>query len=477
MNIERILIMDDDTLLCRFMETHLKRRGYTVSTVNSIADARAALGQGSFDLVFSDIRFPDGDGIEFLRSLRKDNNPILHIMMTGYGSVSSAVESMKLGSSDYLVKPFTVDQIDVALERLETWKRISNENEYFRRQQAEQQGTQELLGKSEGMLRVRSLIERVAATNATVLIQGESGTGKELVAGAIWSASPRRNNPFIKFNCAAVPENLMESELFGHEKGAFTGAYNRRDGRFQMADGGTLLLDEVSEIPISLQAKLLRVLQESEFERVGGNKTIKVDVRILATTNRNLKVSVEKGEFREDLYYRLNVFPIIVPPLRERQEDIDLLLQYYLQKHAGQYGKPPPELSPECARILRSSPWKGNIRELQNTAARAVILHEGNRLLQAEDFGIVASQSVPAATTAPASTSPAAASQSPGAPVSTLDQMERQLIEKALAQNKGNKTHAARALGISVRTLRNKLHEYRIADSGQDGDDEGDAVN
>ncbi|MBI4028128.1 MAG: sigma-54-dependent Fis family transcriptional regulator, partial [Verrucomicrobia bacterium] len=217
MNIQRILIMDDDVLLCRFMENHLKRRGRSVACVHSVSDAGAAIAKESFDLVFSDIRFPDGDGIEFLRSLRKQNVSIPHIMMTGYGSITSAVESIRLGSADYLVKPFTTDQIDVALERLETWKRLSNENEYLRQEQAEQQGAQELLGDSEGMKKVKSLINRVAGTNATVLIQGESGTGKELVAWAVWNASPRKNAPFIKFNCAAVPENLMESELFGHE--------------------------------------------------------------------------------------------------------------------------------------------------------------------------------------------------------------------------------------------------------------------
>jgi DNA-binding NtrC family response regulator len=470
-NIQRILIIEDDIALCRFMEAHFKRRGYQPSVANCIADARTAIGQDSFDLIVSDIRFPDGDGIEFLRSIRQENKTILHVTMTGYGSISSAVEAIRHGSSDYLVKPFTGEQLDIALERLESWKRLANENDYLRREQVEKEGPQHLLGNSEEMVRLKSLIDRVAGTKATVLIQGESGTGKELVARAICLASTRKDAPFIKLNCAAVPENLIESELFGHEKGAFTGALTRRDGRFQMADGGTLLLDEISEIPLALQAKLLRVLQESEFERVGGNKTVKVDVRIIATTNRNLKTSIEKGEFREDLFYRLNVFPLAVPPLRERKNDVELLLKHYLDFFAAQNGKKLPPLQPECLKALCSAPWKGNVRELQNAAARAVILSEPDRMLQPEDFGIVASASSitahvpePKAAAAAAPATFVAAPAVNEASVERLDQMEKRMIEKTLEQTNGNKTHAARLLGISVRTLRNKLHEYRMPD-------------
>lgn len=460
MHIQRILIAEDDPLLSRFIENHLKRRGHMVTSVDCIGDARGALNQGSFDLIISDIRFPDGDGVEFLRSLRKENNSVMHITMTGYGSISSAVESMRLGSSDYLIKPFTTEQLDVAIERLESWKKLASENDYLRREEEKQKGSQQLLGASDTMNKVRALIERVAPTNATVLIQGESGTGKECIARAIWMASPRKDTSFIKFNCAAVPENLIESELFGHEKGAFTGAINRRDGRFQLADGGTLLLDEISEIPISLQAKLLRVLQESEFERVGSNKTVKVDVRILATTNRNLKKAVEEGQFREDLFYRLNVFPLFIPPLRERKEDIELFLNHYLHFYATQQGKPRPEVDHDCLVQLKQNMWKGNIRELQNAAARAVILSEPNRKLMTEDFGIVTLQ--PTIQTQKESESLPVQHDNG---VVSLELMEKRMIELALAQTQGNKTHAARALGISVRTLRNKLHEYRMASS------------
>jgi len=461
MNIQRILIIEDDLNLCRFIETHLKRNGRSISSANSISEARAAMAQDSFDLIISDLRLPDGDGAEFLRSMRRENNPVLHITMTGYGSISSAVESIRHGSSDYLVKPFTGEQLDVAIDRLESWKRLAAENDYLRREQVEQEGPQHLLGGSDSMGKLKALIERVAATRATVLIQGESGTGKELVARAVWQASPRRDASFIKMNCAAVPENLIESELFGHEKGAFTGAFARRDGRFQMANGGTLLLDEISEIPLSLQSKLLRVLQESEFERVGSNKTVKVDVRIMATTNRNLKMSVEKGEFREDLFYRLDVFPIFVPPLSERRQDIEILLKHYLQYYAIQYKKPVPVVESSCLEQVRTAPWKGNVRELQNAASRAVILSEPMRKLSPEDFGIMTSQ--PQSDVA-AAARPGGARLIPIDPsMLRLDHVERTMIEKALEQTRGNKTHAARLLGISVRTLRNKLHEYRLA--------------
>lgn len=474
MNIQRILIVEDDVLLCRFIEEHLKRGKYLVSFVHCVADARAVLAQGSFDLMISDMRFPDGDGIEFLRSIRKENNPILHITMTGYGSITSAVEAIRQGSSDYLVKPFTGEQLNLAIERLETWKRLSNEKEYLRLEAHEEKGPQHLLGSSPGIQRVKALIERVAPTTATVLIQGESGTGKELIARAIWMASPRKNAPFIKLNCAAVPENLVESELFGHEKGAFTGAITRRDGRFQMADGGTLLLDEISEIPLSLQSKLLRVLQESEFERVGSNKTLKVDVRILTTTNRDLKASVEKGEFREDLFYRLKVFPLLVPSLRERRDDIQLLLEHYLEFYARQYGKECPTLESECFTQLKMAPWRGNIRELQHAVAHAVILAEPGRKLRAEDFGLI----FPPSEDAKVKLDIAKSTHEPsgGESVIPIDRMERRMIEKALQQTQGNKTHAARLLGISVRTLRNKLHEYRMEagnDHGSKAETEG----
>ncbi len=463
MNIQRILVVEDDQLLSRFISTHLKKRGHVVSTASCLSEAREALSENGFDLVISDVRFPDGDGIEFLKSLRKDKNAVLHITMTGYGSVSSAVEAMKQGSSDYLVKPFTTEQLDVAIDRLDAWKRMSTENEYLRREEETQKGPQHLLGNSEGIQKVKALIDRVASTNATVLIQGESGTGKELIARAIWMASPRKDGPFIKLNCAAVPENLIESELFGHEKGAFTGAVTQRDGRFQMADNGTLLLDEISEIPVSLQAKLLRVLQESEFERVGSNKTIKVDVRILATTNRDLKKSAEKGEFREDLYYRLSVFPLHVPPLRERRDDIPMLVDHYVKFYAGLYGKEAPVIDEACMAQLKNAPWKGNIRELQNAAAHAVILSEPSHRLSPQDFGIRDTSGAGPATT-----------PAPAVPVSVIpiDEMEKQMIEKALEQTQGNKTHAAKLLGISVRTLRNKLHEYKLGSAEDSGEGE-----
>jgi len=351
------------------------------------------------------------------------------------------------------------------LKKAEDFDRVIKVNDYLNREQVQ---TRELLGDSPSIAHLRNLISRVARTDATVLIQGENGTGKELVANEIFLNSQRNKSPYIKVNCAAISETLIESEFFGHEKGSFTGATERREGRFELANGGTILLDEISEIPPNLQAKLLRVLQEREFERVGGNKTIKVDVRVLATTNRNLLKEVEKGEFREDLYYRLNVFPLQVPPLRERKEDIPLLATRFLQRFSRQHGLRIPGFTEDSMKQLLAHSWPGNVRELQNLIERAVILAEDGKPITPSGLGLAPLQrESPSGEVAPSPVPvpPPSVATTESPEIINLEEMEKRCILAALERTAGNRTRAAELLGISIRTLRNKLNQYRIEDS------------
>jgi DNA-binding NtrC family response regulator len=320
MSIEKIIVLEDDLIVRKNLEHQLRQRRYDVASVSTIAAAQEYLNKDNFDLIFLDVRLPDGDGTELLKSIQLRPQRPLVVISTGFASVESAVECMKNGAFDYLIKPYSAEQIEVVLKKAEEFTQLLRVNRFL--SQENEDSGYELLGQSAAMDALRQLIRKVARTLATVLIQGESGTGKELVARALYRESPRANAPFIRVNCAAIPENLIESEFFGHEKGAFTGALTKREGRFELAHSGTILLDEISEISPSVQAKLLRVLQERELERVGGNRTIKVDVRVIATTNRHLEQSVQKNEFREDLFFRLNVVPIQVPPLRDHREDV-----------------------------------------------------------------------------------------------------------------------------------------------------------
>ncbi len=331
MPIEKIIVLEDDQIIRKALETQLRNRRYDVAGAATIADAQEYLAKDNFDLMFTDVRLPDGDGTELLRQIQTRPVKPLVVIMTGFGTVESAVTCMKDGAFDYIIKPFSQDHIDVILKKAEDFTRLVKFNQYLSGDD-DPEGHAELLGRSAAMDQLRQLIRKVARTEATVLIQGESGTGKELVARAIFRESPRNKGPFIRVNCAAVPENLIESEFFGHEKGAFTGAMQKREGRFELAHGGTILLDEISEISPQVQAKLLRVLQERELERVGGSRTIKVDVRVIATTNRDLEQSVERKEFRQDLFFRLNVVPIFVPPLRERRDDVMFLAENFMRR-------------------------------------------------------------------------------------------------------------------------------------------------
>ncbi|MBI5690485.1 MAG: sigma-54-dependent Fis family transcriptional regulator [Verrucomicrobia bacterium] len=476
MAFEKILIVEDDVVVRNLLQSIFLRHRLMVSTADCLAAAADHLGREQFDLMLLDLRLPDGDGLKFLEQIATMPDRPLVVMVTGFGTIESAVACMRAGAFDYVLKPFSPSQIDVILRKAQTYHQLLRVNRLLTDDLAEEDGL--LVGRSPAMLRLRQLVERVAPTDATVLITGESGTGKEMISREFYRRSPRRNEPFIKVNCAAVSQTLIESEFFGHERGAFTGATERREGRFELAHNGTLLLDEVSEIPPALQAKLLRVLQEREFERVGGSRTIKVNVRILATSNRDLLSHVNKGEFRQDLYYRLNVFPVHVPPLRDRMEDIPLLADSFLQRFARKHGVRVSGFTDAAYATMLAYRWPGNVRELQNTVERAVILSESGRPVAAGALGLPAdlmpidtASATPWANPLPPELPPALEEPVGSTPTVTdeqgqilrLDELEKRAIQTALRQTSGNRTQAAAALGISIRTLRNKLQEYREA--------------
>ena len=469
MPIEKIIVLEDDPIVRRNLEQLLRQQRYDVASTDTIAGARDLMARDTFDLIFLDVRLPDGEGTDLLREMQSQPQKPLVVMVTGFGSVESAVECMRNGAFDYMLKPFSSDQLQVTLKKAENFNQLLKVNAFLSNAEEDDTGY-ELQGNSQSMEDLRQLIRKVARTQATVLISGESGTGKELVARALYRQSPRASAPFIKVNCAAIPENLIESEFFGHEKGAFTGAVAKREGRFELAHNGTILLDEISEISPQVQAKLLRVLQERELERVGGNRTIKVDVRVLATTNRRLEESVERKEFRQDLFFRLNVVPIQVPSLRDHMDDVPYLAQQFMPRFARKHGVRVRGISDRCLASLQAHPWPGNVRELQNVIERAVILCGDTGLIEPEHLGFsplsagapsltssepsqIAIPSVPPTT----ATAPAAAPD-----LLSLAELEKRHIFTAMEKTHGNRTHAAKLLDISVRTLRNKLNEYGV---------------
>jgi DNA-binding NtrC family response regulator len=484
MSFEKILIVEDELVVRNLLQSIFQRHKLPVTCANNLAEAAAVLQREQFDLMMLDIRLPDGDGQKFLEQVAAMPERPLVVMVTGYGTIESAVGCMRAGAFDYVLKPFSPSQIDIILKKAQSYRQLLNVSRLLSDDPEDDDAV--LVGRGPAITRLRQLVERVAPTDATVLITGESGTGKEMVAREFYRRSPRRGHPFIKMNCAAVSENLIESEFFGHERGAFTGATERREGRFELANQGTLLLDEVSEIPLNLQAKLLRVLQEREFERVGGSRTIKVNVRILATSNRDLLSHVEKGDFRQDLYYRLNVFPVHVPALRERVEDIQLLADHFLRRFVRKHGVRVTGFSDSARGALLGYRWPGNVRELQNTVERAVILSENGRQVTAASLGLPGVTNLPETTTvalgdvlqspeggvaeSPVSAEPGTSVTDQQGQVLRLDQLEKHAIRAALRQTAGNRTQAAAELGISIRTLRNKLQEYRLAGDPIDAD-------
>src|SRR2546428_7164862 len=387
MPIEKIIVLEDDLVVRKNLEQQLRYKRYDVASANTLTAAQELLNKDNFDLMIVDVRLPDGEGTELLKQLQSRPVKPLVVMISGFGTVDLAVECMRNGAFTFLTKPFSPEQLAVTLKKAEEHTQLVKVNQFLSHAEDDESGY-ELLGHSKTIEQLRQLIRKVARTQATVLIQGESGTGKELVARALYRQSPRANAPFIKVNCAAIPENLIESEFFGHEKGAFTGALTKREGRFELAHGGTILLDEISEISPTVQAKLLRVLQERELERVGGNRTIKVDGRVIATPNRHLDKSVARKEFREDLFFRLNVVPMVLPPLREHMEDVPLLSERFLQRSARKHGVHILGLAPDCRHALMNHHWPGNVRELQNVIERAVILCPDGGSLRPDHLGM-----------------------------------------------------------------------------------------
>jgi DNA-binding NtrC family response regulator len=420
-----------------------------------------------------DLKLRNSDGVDLLAEIQARPQKPLIVMTTNSGSIESAVDCMRNGAFHYMVKPYSEEQIEVALRKAEDVTQLVRVTRLLSRDSGGQE--HELLGNE--MQDIRSLVGKVACTDATVLIQGESGTGKEVIAHEIYRRSQRANAPFVRVNCAAIPENLLESEFFGHEKGAFTGALNKREGRFELAHGGTILLDEISEISPNMQAKLLRVLQEREFERVGGSRTIKVDVRVIATTNRNLLQSVERKEFRQDLYFRLNVVPIYVTPLRERREDILVLKKEFMRRFSRRHGITIKGITDEARRMLVNHAWPGNVRELQNVIERATILCGNNGTLSPQHLGLTHPDlmGLNSLSSAPAASAHDANGQ--GGEFLPLEELEKKHIFAALNKCANNRTHAAKLLGISIRTLRNKLHEYHgTTPTGYEQDLESDTA-
>lgn len=448
MDKKKILVIDDDSLMRDFLTETITRMDYDVTAASNGETGIKCFKEDEFELVITDLRMPDISGMDVLKRIKAIQHETAVVMMTAYGTIDNAVEAMKQGAFDYITKPFSADAIEITVKKVFKYLNIKQERDNFKKELDGIYGFGQIVGKSTKMKKTFEILESVAKSSATVFIQGPSGTGKELVARAIHYNSPRAGNPFIKTNCAALPEGLTESELFGHEKGAFTGAIKTRKGRFEAADGGTLLLDEVSEMSSGLQAKMLRVLQEKEFERVGDHTSISVDVRVIATTNREIKEEIKNGRFREDLYYRLNVIPIILPPLKERKKDIPLLVDHFINKYNNEHDRNIQGVTDDAMELLMRLDWPGNVRELENRIERSVIMSKSDILepkhfvFEDDDFDFFKQY------------------ESEDTNL-TLYEMEKHLIFKTLRQHDNNRTKTAESLGISVRTLRNKLHEYK----------------
>ncbi|MDD5426138.1 MAG: sigma-54 dependent transcriptional regulator [candidate division Zixibacteria bacterium] len=442
-----VLVVDDDRLVNAFITETVTRAGYECVSVYSGEEALEKFNRRTFDIVLTDFRMKEMDGIVLLQRIKELNPEVEVVIMTAYGTIENAVKAVKNQAYDFLQKPVSPDHLEHVLSRIADKLQIKTENEILKKDLACK--FQNIIGKSKMMREIFDQIQTVADARSTVMITGASGTGKELVARAIHFTSHRRDNPFIKLNCAALPENLVEAELFGYEKGAFTDAKKTNRGRFELADGGTLLLDEISEMPLNLQSKLLRVIQEREFERVGSSTTITVDVRIIATSNRNLKEYIAVGKFREDLFYRLNVIPVYLPPLNDRKEDIPVLVQHFIEKYNEENLKSVKGIDPSTLKLFMKYNWPGNVRELENLVERAVVTTQKD-YLDEDDF--------PAELAIGQIGESLAGLQVP----MKLEEGNKYLILKTLEKFNGNKTRAAEALGISTRTIRNKLYEYQI---------------
>jgi len=445
----RILVVDDEPAQRELVGGFLRKHGFDVAEAGGGREAVARVKQEPFDLVLTDQRMPDLSGIEVLEAVRSTSPETAVVIITAYGTIETAVRAVKAGAADYLTKPLNLDDLLHRIHRVRERQRLVAENRELREALTERHRVEGIIGDSGRMQEVLSLVRRVAPSDATVLIRGESGTGKELIARALHFASPRAAGPLVKVNCAALAESLLEAELFGHEKGAFTGAVASRKGRFELADGGSIFLDEIGDLPPHLQVKLLRVLQEREFERVGSSRPIKVDVRLLAATHRDLEALVREGRFREDLYYRINVVTIMLPPRRERREDLPPLIEHFLRAFAGKNSKSVRGLTREAREALLRYDYPGNIRELENLIERAVVLTRDD-VIGAEDLPLTLE-------------TPASGSGEEAGLIAAVEGLERRMIREALAKADGTQTRAAELLGISERVLRYKLKKYGLS--------------
>ncbi|MBW2121533.1 MAG: sigma-54-dependent Fis family transcriptional regulator [Deltaproteobacteria bacterium] len=451
-NTRRVLVIDDEESFRHMLSVILQKEGYQVETASDGYEALEKMEGALFDEILCDIRMPRMDGIRFLREVKKTHCDSTIIMMSAYGTLDTAVEAMKLGAYDYVSKPFKPDEIVLTLKKAEERERLRRENIYLRKEIEKEYNFNNIISKNEKMAAIFDTIKKVARYKSTILITGESGTGKELVAKAIHFNSDRSANPFIPVNCGAIPENLLESELFGHVKGSFTDAVRTKKGLFEEANGGTLFLDEIGELPLSLQVKLLRVLQDGEIRRVGDSRSIKIDVRIIAATVKDLESGVKQGSFRDDLFYRLNVLPLKIPPLRERREDIPLLVDHFIEKFNQNLGKRVSRVTPEALKILLRYSWPGNVRELENMIERGMVLTETDTI----DV-----ENLPPEVYRSAESSPFSELEEYSIKKATRI-LETELIRKALRKTHGNHTHASRILEISHRTLLYKIKEYGI---------------
>ncbi|HSY37764.1 MAG TPA: sigma-54 dependent transcriptional regulator [Acidobacteriaceae bacterium] len=448
--VSSVMVVDDEPGIRTALRANFLRHGWRVEVAGSVREAISHLEGKEFDLVVTDIRMPDGTGMEVMRATRRLSPGTAVILLTAYGSVPDAVSAMRDGALDYLTKPISFDQLQAtAAKVMQVARQAPVEDDSL---------ASGIIGRSPLLLRALQRARSAASTNADVLVEAESGTGKELLARFIHDSSDRRGKPFVALNCAAVPESLLESELFGHARGAFTGAVSAKPGKFELADGGTILLDEIGEMPLHLQPKLLRALQEREFERLGEARSVHVDIRVIATTNVSLAAMVERGQFRSDLFYRLNVIPLSLPPLRDRKEDIPALAKYFAEKHAAQSQTRAPQLRQEFLDRLQTHAWPGNVRELANFMRRVVTLSDTQDIDARcfdREFQIVARSSSSWPSLAPVQ-SPAVLAGTP------IRELERLHVENTLALTDGNRTHAAVMLGISLRTLRNRIREYGL---------------
>ncbi len=450
----KILVVDDEVKMRRVLQMMLEESGYQVGLAKDGEDALEKTKQAGFDLVITDMKMPGKDGLELLRDIRKIDEEMPVIVMTAYGTVPTAVGAMRAGAYDYILKPFDLEEMKAVVEKALAMEKLRRQSRYLQEELEAKYQFEDIIGKSAKMQEVFKLISQVAPTKSTVLISGESGTGKELIARAIHFHSPREKEPLIVVNCAALPETLLESELFGHVKGAFTGAHRDHRGKFGLADGGTIFLDEVGAMSLNLQAKLLRVLQEKEFERVGGTGSIPVDVRIIAATNQDLKKVIGEGTFREDLYYRLNVVPIHLPPLRERKDDIPLLAYHFLRRYSRELKKHIKEITPESLELMVSYDWPGNIRELENAIERAIVLGMGEHL-SADTLPLPLADG-------PVSKKTADNLSYQEAKKEVLRLFEKKFFSRILSQARGNVSQAARLARLDRKNLYQKMKELNL---------------